>query len=200
MVAVGCFPPPRKNLPAIRGWENIRRDTPEVELLECLRRFCGLSFPKQNRRFLESCSIGFGLTRPGTDAVSGLIALAVMSRHNRQTESKMEIRLTCTDAVALKQEIVLRSFPAAIGRGVDAAVRIDDTWLSRVHCEIDYEKGTLVVRDLDSRNGTLVNGEPIRRVELSPGDTLTIGLSTFVVAPFDARTNRPSHVYESIGN
>jgi len=60
-------------------------------------------------------------------------------------------------------------------------VPLDDLWASHVHCEISESNGTLVVRDLESRNGTLVNGETITEAILMPGDVLTIGITCFEV-------------------
>jgi tetratricopeptide (TPR) repeat protein len=63
--------------------------------------------------------------------------------------------------------------PAALGRDADVVVR--GASVSRRHAEVALEAGRLVVRDLDSRNGTLVRGVPIAgEVELS-GET-EIGL------------------------
>ena len=53
--------------------------------------------------------------------------------------------------------------------------------MSRVHCEISEIDGILLVRDLDSHNGTLVNGEHIKEAHLLPGDRLTVGLTSFEV-------------------
>jgi pSer/pThr/pTyr-binding forkhead associated (FHA) protein len=39
----------------------------------------------------------------------------------------------------------------------------------------------LVVRDLDSRNGTTVNGQYIKEAHLLPGDRLRVGLTSFKV-------------------
>jgi pSer/pThr/pTyr-binding forkhead associated (FHA) protein len=66
---------------------------------------------------------------------------------------------------------------ATIGRwgGCDVAVESDDE-LSGRHCELALINGRLMIADLQSTNGTLVNGVPVKgpcRVE--SGDTLTIG-------------------------
>jgi pSer/pThr/pTyr-binding forkhead associated (FHA) protein len=68
-----------------------------------------------------------------------------------------------------------------LGRNQHADVRLDDCWASRVHCEISETSGILLVRDLDSKNGTLVNGHSVREAHLLPGDRLTIGLTSFQV-------------------
>lgn len=97
----------------------------------------------------------------------------------------MQVKLLCQDSLASPREIVLDQFPAEMGRGMDVAVRIDDRWLSRRHCRLEFADGVLVVRDLGSRHGTYVNGQRISDAKLLPGDELCIGLSHFV-ADYDA--------------
>lgn len=80
-----------------------------------------------------------------------------------------------------KQQISLDRLPVVIGRGAAADIRLDDRWLSRRHCRIDRVSSTLVVHDLGSKNGTLVNRVHISEEILMPGDKLTIGTGTFVV-------------------
>ena len=53
--------------------------------------------------------------------------------------------------------------------------------VSRRHCEINLDAGKVTVRDLESRNGTQVNGEPIEEAQLKPGDVLSIGPVKLVV-------------------
>ncbi len=91
----------------------------------------------------------------------------------------MEYKLVCLDAVAPRPEISLDKLPVVIGRSDRATIRFFDTWTSRFHCKIDQEDGRLVVEDLRSSNGTLVNGAGITKTTLNPGDTLTVGISTF---------------------
>jgi hypothetical protein len=60
------------------------------------------------------------------------------------------------------------------GSGCDVTLDDDDT-VSRRHAEIAVRAGLCLVRDLDSCNGTLLNGRPIRRARLRRGDVLAIG-------------------------
>jgi diguanylate cyclase (GGDEF)-like protein len=68
---------------------------------------------------------------------------------------------------------------AVIGRSQHAAVRLFDDGVSRNHARIGVEDGELWVEDLDSRNGTFVNGVRIRaRSRLRDGDKIQIGRTT----------------------
>jgi pSer/pThr/pTyr-binding forkhead associated (FHA) protein len=92
----------------------------------------------------------------------------------------VKLRLVRRDPSAVQQEIVVEHFPVELGRGNEAAVQIDDRWLSRKHCRLVLADGALYVHDLSSRHGTLVNGQPIRECQLLPGDELCIGLTHFI--------------------
>ena len=62
---------------------------------------------------------------------------------------------------------------------------LEDRTCSRQHCEIQYtDRGYLLV-DLDSTNGTYVDGKRAERVFLSPGATLTVGTTSIVFTPLD---------------
>jgi len=52
---------------------------------------------------------------------------------------------------------------------------IGDIAASREHCKVFQQGGDWFVLDLNSRNGTKVNGEKISRWQLAPGDTILIG-------------------------
>jgi class 3 adenylate cyclase len=71
-----------------------------------------------------------------------------------------------------------------IGRAGDGLL-LDDFRISRQHCELRLEGELLSVRDLDSSNGTFVNGERLDREArpLDPGDIVTIGETTITVDP-----------------
>lgn len=76
----------------------------------------------------------------------------------------------------------LKRLPVCIGRGSEAAVRLDqDLGVSRQHAEIYAQAGGLRIRDLKSTHGTLVNGLTIQDGDLSPGDRVQVGLSLLVL-------------------
>jgi hypothetical protein len=64
----------------------------------------------------------------------------------------------------------------AIGRGKECALTVATDDASRRHAEVYQEDGTVLVRDLGSKNGTFVNGELIGGPRaLEPGDRIGIG-------------------------
>lgn len=66
-----------------------------------------------------------------------------------------------------------------IGRSPENDLQVADGLVSRRHAEIRQEGGQWVAYDLDSMNGTFVNGERISKQVLRPGDTIMVGPSTF---------------------
>lgn len=65
---------------------------------------------------------------------------------------------------------------AVIGRASDCDLRLDDNEISSRHAEIKFDKGILVIKDLNSMNGTLINGVPIHTLHyLQDGDQILIG-------------------------
>lgn len=66
-----------------------------------------------------------------------------------------------------------------VGRGSDADIQVDDPGVSRNHCEIVLGSPVLL-RDLGSTNGTLINGLRINEAPIEDGTALTIGSTTLV--------------------
>jgi hypothetical protein len=67
-----------------------------------------------------------------------------------------------------------------LGRGTDCDLRLVDPGVSRHHSELRVEDGQVVLVDLGSTNGTFVNGQPVRRVVLVDGTTVTLGRTTMI--------------------
>lgn len=66
-----------------------------------------------------------------------------------------------------------------IGRSRDSDIFLPDQWLSRHHAAIELRDEAFWVSDLHSKNGTLLNGEPVREARrLRPGDVITLGEHT----------------------
>jgi signal transduction histidine kinase/pSer/pThr/pTyr-binding forkhead associated (FHA) protein len=68
--------------------------------------------------------------------------------------------------------------PQLLGRSSEA-LPLGDQAVSRRHAELTPDRGEWWIRDLESQNGTLVNGKAIKdRVQLRTGDTITVGHTT----------------------
>jgi len=69
-----------------------------------------------------------------------------------------------------------------LGRTARADFIVDAALISRIHCRLTADASDqLLVEDLGSTNGTLVNGSRIDRAVLKTGDTLQVGRVTFTV-------------------
>jgi pSer/pThr/pTyr-binding forkhead associated (FHA) protein len=69
-----------------------------------------------------------------------------------------------------------------IGRTARADFIVDAALISRIHCRLTADPSNqLVVEDLGSTNGTIVNGKKVRRTVLRVGDRLTVGRIEFQV-------------------
>ncbi|MDX6727464.1 MAG: transport system ATP-binding/permease protein [Baekduia sp.] len=79
-----------------------------------------------------------------------------------------------------------------IGRDDENDVVLDDPNVSRFHAEVVKENGQIEVRDLASRNGTRVNGQPTRRAVLQTGSEIGVGPYRLIFdgADFVARAER----------
>ncbi len=86
------------------------------------------------------------------------------------------IRLTIGDP---EGNSIIRPFPGGrvvIGRDSSAGIQLDHRSISRRHCEIlEDSHGELLVRDLGSTNGTILNGVQVTEAALHPGDVLQLG-------------------------
>jgi hypothetical protein len=63
-----------------------------------------------------------------------------------------------------------------IGRGWDNDIVLnEEQQLSRHHARIEFKYGQFLLFDLNSTNGTKVNGRPVTEIVLTPGDTIELG-------------------------
>ena len=90
----------------------------------------------------------------------------------------MKAKLIVVGGTTSTSEVNLR-LPTIIGRGRSVQLTIPHSLVSRQHCEISEVEGRLVVRDLDSMNGTYVGDERVTEAVLEPGALLTVGTVTF---------------------
>ena len=73
--------------------------------------------------------------------------------------------------------------PITIGREEDNAIRLNDERASRFHAKIQTDDGRVILTDLDSTNGTRVNGHLVQMRVLQSGDQILIGRSLIAFWP-----------------
>jgi len=69
-----------------------------------------------------------------------------------------------------------------IGRAPRADFIVDAALVSRAHCQLSAGAAELEVLDLESTNGTFVNGARVTRAVLKTGDTLGVGKVEFLIS------------------
>lgn len=79
---------------------------------------------------------------------------------------------------------------ALIGRCSTADIGLEDSLVSRKHAVLSRDEEGWIARDLDSRNGTFVNGQRIDVHRLRYGDRLTVGESVLLFAHIDPTHER----------
>ena len=73
------------------------------------------------------------------------------------------------------RKVVVDGAPLTIGRASDNVLVVRDARVSRYHARLQARRGALVFTDLDSRNGSRVNGTRVGEVVLGEGDRIEIG-------------------------
>ena len=104
----------------------------------------------------------------------------------------MEITLVMFKSDGGRRDFPLPKARSVIGRINTCDLRIPLSAVSRNHCEIYAERGTVKLRDLSSSNGTFHNGTRIRgEVALNPGDRIQLGpvIFTLVIDGVPAKMN-----------
>ncbi|MFK5955112.1 MAG: sigma 54-interacting transcriptional regulator [Planctomycetota bacterium] len=82
----------------------------------------------------------------------------------------------------LQQVITVEGDSITVGRGQDCEVRIDDPLASRHHCRLERLGNEVFLVDLDSRNGTWIEGDQIDRLPISASDVIRVGSTTLRIA------------------
>jgi hypothetical protein len=76
-----------------------------------------------------------------------------------------------------------------IGRDPSNSLAVSDLSLSRRHCILSREQDSYKICDLDSRNGTFVNGSVVSEKRLNHGDEIAVGESVFLFLDNDQEPN-----------
>ena len=92
----------------------------------------------------------------------------------------MDVNLVLLNTKRSPKPFPLPGSNVTIGRRRSCDLHIPLMSISKKHCQLTCEKGTLKIRDLDSRNGTHVNGKKISRETVQAGDLIKIGPLSFL--------------------
>jgi ABC transport system ATP-binding/permease protein len=88
----------------------------------------------------------------------------------------MWILRTITEGMPEQTFRILPGGVRTIGRATGSDFIVDAALVSRVHCRLTaLPDGRLELRDLESTNGTFVNGQRVESAVLAPGDRLQVG-------------------------
>ena len=91
--------------------------------------------------------------------------------------------------------VINRSFPFAesivLGSSADCDVQLDEAGVSPRHAEIcQIDGNALLLKDLESETGTLLNGEPVIETLLGSGDEIRIGTCRWMLQAPGLRPDR----------
>jgi hypothetical protein len=91
-------------------------------------------------------------------------------------------RVTLSILEGLERGKVLRNLhtPITIGREEINDVQLNDERISRLHAKLQEDHGQVIFTDLNSTNGSRVNGHPVQLRILRPGDHLQLGRCTLL--------------------
>jgi len=84
--------------------------------------------------------------------------------------------------------------PVTIGREEGNCIQLNDERVSRYHLKIYENSGTLLLTDLQSTNGTRVNGEDVQVWALRPGDVVMLGRTLMIFGSTDEIGSRLTHI------
>lgn len=91
-------------------------------------------------------------------------------------------RVTLSVLEGLERGQIFRGLqtPVTIGREEVNDVQLNDERVSRLHAKLQEDQGHIIFTDLNSTNGSRVNGHPVQLRILRPGDHLQIGRCTLL--------------------
>ena len=97
-------------------------------------------------------------------------------------ETDEKVRLTLGGMNSDDVRIVEFSDKATLGRRSTNSVVISDNAVSGEHCRLTYSDGKVIVEDMGSTNGTILNGEKITVSEIKNGDVLILGKTKYKIS------------------
>jgi hypothetical protein len=101
----------------------------------------------------------------GWRAVAHRLVSRLLDRQSAATEPALEIEV----------RLPANAETLTVGRSRECDVVLGEETVSRFHAELRHDHDAWMVRDLDSTNGTWLNGSRVREARVSRGDVLALG-------------------------
>jgi pSer/pThr/pTyr-binding forkhead associated (FHA) protein len=101
-------------------------------------------------------------------------------RNGSRERSHAGARLVRLDAGCAAAVFPIAGEPLIIGRDPGNQIFLGDTFASKRHAAVSFQGRRLIVEDLNSLNGTLVNERRVNWQDLAPGDVIRIGRSLYI--------------------
>ncbi|MBZ0305276.1 MAG: FHA domain-containing protein [Anaerolineae bacterium] len=112
-------------------------------------------------------------------------------------EPSEKIKLWWDDPITGQRHELTSTLPVTVGREAGNKLKLDHTEVSRQHAEIVAEGDNIVIRDISSTNGLLVNGKLVQEAVLGQGDRFKIGPYDFNWG-FDFPPERPDDLTATV--
>jgi pSer/pThr/pTyr-binding forkhead associated (FHA) protein len=129
-----------------------------------------------------------------------MIKLRVDFRKSRTQPAMAEITLRILDGADRGRVYENLSPPVTIGREEGNSIQINDERISRFHVKIQEDHEKIVLTDLESTNGTKVNGEDIQLRILRHGDMIALGRSVLLYGSPEEINRRLAEIGAAEGN
>jgi hypothetical protein len=110
-----------------------------------------------------------------------MIATSKLASALKKEPAEAKFRYYLVPQDRLMERIYLNKTSTVMGRDPDCDLFVDNNDVSWRHCLLDMQARGVSVLDLNSTNGTFVNGILVRDAPLKPGDRLEIGPCAFAV-------------------
>ncbi len=107
-----------------------------------------------------------------------ITSLASLESELRARRQQVAAYLVVLQGTNLGEMYKIEGPETVVGRASSATVRLNDDGISRRHCRVLTVGGAIVIEDLGSANGTVVNGEMVQQQPLKEGDKIRLGATT----------------------
>ncbi|MFA7172829.1 MAG: sigma 54-interacting transcriptional regulator [Kiritimatiellia bacterium] len=125
--------------------------------------------------------------------------LVITDSDNQQCLRVRKTKLLIISGPLQGREFFVNRDVFTIGSGTHNDLRIDDSTVSKCHCEIVVDESGYQIKDLRSTNGTQVQGVRVESAHLAPGSEIKIGKVRIIFCPLQDSSDIPLSRNEAFG-